>query len=159
MTPLADWLRPITEPIARAVSPRSAPPGGDAQRAKLARKGERIAERYLRDDGYRLIGRNVHAAVGEIDLVMLDPDGRAIVFVEVKARAIAGDAPGPPPEASVTAHKKAKLVACVRALATREQWLDRRLRIDVIAVEIPHTGRPVLRHHPGAVRFSAGRHA
>jgi putative endonuclease len=48
------------------------------------RDGERRAEEFLRDRGYRVIGRNVRLPGGEIDLVCVD--GTTLVFVEVKAR-------------------------------------------------------------------------
>ena len=48
------------------------------------RRGERLALRYLRRRGYRLLQRNYRHGRHEIDLVM--QDGDCLVFVEVKAR-------------------------------------------------------------------------
>lgn len=48
---------------------------------------EDAAEAYLREQGYRIVERNVAGKLGEIDLVALD--GETLVFVEVKARASA----------------------------------------------------------------------
>lgn len=48
------------------------------------RYGESIAEQYLMNKGYRLLGRNVHMGRQELDLVMFD--GETVVFVEVKTR-------------------------------------------------------------------------
>jgi putative endonuclease len=48
------------------------------------RIGEDAAARFLTRQGLRVIARNVRARRGEIDIVALD--GRALVFVEVKAR-------------------------------------------------------------------------
>jgi putative endonuclease len=45
-------------------------------------QGEQVALDYLRQQGWKLIDRNVRALGGEIDLVMLDEG--TIVFVEVK---------------------------------------------------------------------------
>ena len=46
---------------------------------------ERAAMAWLERRGYRVVGRNVVTAAGEIDLVALD--GEMLCFVEVKARA------------------------------------------------------------------------
>ena len=53
-------------------------------RIALGRRGERIAERYLRRKGYRILERNFRGAGAEIDLVAMD--GETLVFVEVKTR-------------------------------------------------------------------------
>lgn len=112
--------------------------------------GEREAGRHLRRKGFRVLGRNVRVGVGEADLVCLDPDGRTIVIVEVKTR-IAGD--GPPPEASVTAHKQRKLRQVARAVLRRGGWEGRPCRIDVVGVDLGPDGRRVaeVRHRAGAV--------
>src|SRR5688500_16266262 len=48
----------------------------------LGREGERIAERFLKKKGYKLVERNYRCAAGELDLIVLDR--HVIVFVEVK---------------------------------------------------------------------------
>jgi len=53
------------------------------QRGALA---ERTAERILRRAGAVVLARNWRGAGGELDRVVLDADGRTIVFVEVKSR-------------------------------------------------------------------------
>ena len=50
----------------------------------LGRKGEGEAVRYLQDNGYRVLHRNLRARFGEIDVVARD--GPALCFVEIKAR-------------------------------------------------------------------------
>jgi putative endonuclease len=46
--------------------------------------GEHIAERALRELGWRIVARNARTRYGEIDLIC--HDGRGYVFVEVKTR-------------------------------------------------------------------------
>jgi putative endonuclease len=46
---------------------------------------EEAAAAWLERQGYRITGRNVHTAAGEIDL--LAEDGDTLCFLEVKARA------------------------------------------------------------------------
>jgi putative endonuclease len=92
--------------------------------------------------------------MGEADVLAIAPDGRTVVLVEVKSRRVEA-APGafaaPPPEASITAAKRAKLTAILRHLSRANGWSRRGLRIDAIAVEWPRVGEPTLRHHVGVV--------
>lgn len=52
--------------------------------SEKGRLGEDRAARFLTEQGYRVLQRNVRLPGGEIDLVCLD--GAALVFVEVKSR-------------------------------------------------------------------------
>lgn len=124
--------------------------GGDA---RLGAKGERIAARMLRRTGYKVIARNVRGKAGEIDIVCLAPDRRTVVFVEVKTRRLAEGAVDPlPPEVNVTYDKQQKLIRLAREFARRKGYEDRPLRIDVVAVQVPRRGKPVVRHLEDAVR-------
>jgi putative endonuclease len=130
--------------------PRSAAPGRDP----LGPAGEKLAARHLKRSGYRVIGCNLRVPMGEADVLAIAPDERTIVLVEVKTRRTP-DSPGaftsPPPEASITAHKREKLVTILRHLARANGWAGRSLRIDAIAIEWPSRGEPVLRHHERAI--------
>ena len=53
-------------------------------RARIGRRAERCAERFLKAKGLRVLARNYARRTGEIDLVMLD--GETLVFVEVRYR-------------------------------------------------------------------------
>ena len=115
--------------------------------------GERVAARRLRRCGYRVIARNVRTGQGEIDLVCLAPDRATVVFVEVKTRRVRdGGGVAQRPETSVGARKQEKLRRLAREVARKRGWTDRPLRIDVVAVEWPARGRPVVRHTERAVR-------
>jgi putative endonuclease len=143
----------VTGLLARLGVPRGIDPSDDRA---LGRAGERAAARFLRRAGFRVIGRNVRMAVGEADLVCIDPDRRTIVVVEVKTRlrgsnrSVLGEVV--PPEASVHSAKRRKLQSVARAIIAANSWRDRPCRIDVVAVEWPADGgKPVVRHTPGAV--------
>ena len=114
------------------------------------RRGEKVAARWLRKNRFRVIGRNVSAGVGEADIVCIAPDKRTLVIVEVKTRRIS-DRDQPPPEASVGAQKQHKLRLVAKAIAKRPGFDDRPVRIDVVGVDLPVRGKPVVRHHPSAV--------
>ncbi len=51
----------------------------------LGERGEKLAERFLRERGYKILVRRYKGRHGEIDLVCRDDD--ILVFVEVKTRA------------------------------------------------------------------------
>lgn len=122
---------------------------GDHRRR--GRSGERLAAKHLKNKGYHVLDRNVRSRLGELDLIALDPDGRTIVSVEVKA----GRAnPDYPPELHVTPAKQKKILALTAAFARRRKLTDRPFRFDVIAVEFPDRGDPIIRHHVGAFQSS-----
>lgn len=127
--------------------------GKASRRDPLGPRGERIAMRHLRAKGYRRLGANVRTAGGEVDLIALAPDKRTIVFVEVKAKRVASEGArmSPPPEASVHARKRGKLLLVAKQVARARGWTDRPLRIDVVAVEAPDRGAPTVRHYENAV--------
>ncbi len=51
---------------------------------KLGEKGEELAAKFLKKNGYKIIEQNYKTPLGEIDIIA--KDGDAIVFIEVKAR-------------------------------------------------------------------------
>lgn len=96
----------------------------------LGQQAERLACRYLEKRGLRLITRNFHCRVGELDLVMRDGD--TLVFVEVRYRRSArfGGA-----AESVNPHKQTKLTACALYYLQRHpQYSDIAARFDVVAI-------------------------
>ena len=71
---------------------------------------ERIAERFLIENGLVLVARNYRCRYGEIDLIMQHAD--ALVFVEVKLRKTpSGRVNFGGALASITPSKQAKLIA------------------------------------------------
>jgi len=96
-------------------------------RAHLGRRGEQAAAHFYEGRGAEVIARNIHYPVGELDLIVREPNG-TVVFVEVKTRT--GRAYGN--AESVTRSKLAKM----RRAAAR-WWLDQpycMVRFDVIAL-------------------------
>ena len=121
--------------------------------AILGRAGEKLAARHLKQRGCRVVARNLRTKLGELDLVALAPDRRTLVLVEVKTRALRADASAaPPPEAAITARKRKKLALLARQIIASRRWHDRPVRIDVIAIDWPHDGKPILRHYENAIR-------
>lgn len=107
--------------------------------------GEDAAARFLEKQGYVILERRWRSVSGEVDLVA--DDGDEVVFVEVKTRRGAGFGA---PEESVTARKRATLCRLAyEYMAYRD--LDRRFRIDVVAVMVGEGREPEVRHIRNAV--------
>ena len=110
--------------------------------------GERIAERWLRKRGWRVVNRRFRNGRRDIDLVV-EQDG-TVAFVEVKARK--GDDFGGP-VAAVNWRKQKELAKSANV------WIDRHgqplesYRFDVFGVLV-HGERVRVRHVPDAFRIS-----
>lgn len=92
---------------------------------------EDLALRYLEARGLTLVGRNLRARGGELDLVMRD--GETLAIVEVRKRSHRGFGSG---AESVDARKQARIVSAARALLAQRPELARLpARFDVIALD------------------------
>ena len=118
------------------------------QKQILGREGERIAEAYLRKKGYRVVERNYHCPVGELDLVVLDR--RVIVFVEVKTRT--DERFGAPLE-SVDRRKQRKMIKAALFFLSRHRLHHREARFDVVGISFMER-EPVVEHVENAFEIS-----
>lgn len=92
-------------------------------------EAEDLALRFLEARGLKLRARNYACRMGEIDLVL--EEGRTLVFVEVRQRrsgAFGGAAE------SITARKRARLIATARHYLARERELPH-CRFDAVLVD------------------------
>ena len=109
------------------------------ERHVLGRRGERLAEKYLRKRGCKILRRNFRAkGGGEVDLVLRDIAENTLVFAEVKTRT--GDEEGRPADAVDRA--KEELIA--RGARAWLRLLDRpevNFRFDIVEVIIG-AGKP-----------------
>ena len=112
----------------------------------LGHRGERVAERYLRRNGYRILHRNLRIVDDEVDLVALDPDGTTTVIVEVKTRTT----DEPAPEAAINSKQQFRLARLGSRLVKRPPFQDRPVRFDVIAIVWPDQGKPQIKHFVAA---------
>ena len=118
---------------------------------RLGRWGEELAAGYLRQRGYLLLESNARTPNGEIDLVACQEDAgiSCTVFVEVKTRRSGAFGL---PEESVTARKRAHLLASARAYLQAHPELDGVWRIDVIAIRQTHLdATPEILHFENAI--------
>jgi putative endonuclease len=90
--------------------------------------GENIAADYLLSMGWEIMGRNVRAGRGELDIIARD--GEELVVVEVRTRKIGKMMP---PETSVGPRKLGRLVKTARIFLDKKGYTGN-WRIDVLAV-------------------------
>ncbi len=117
-------------------------------------KGERLAKRHLKQQGYRVLAVNDTTRLGEIDLIALSPDRQYLVIIEVKT-ADRASGQGLLPEWRVNRDKQRKLVALAAGYARRRRLAHLPIRFDVIGVTLAGAGdesanTPEIRHHVGA---------
>jgi putative endonuclease len=119
-------------------------------RQRLGRAAEALVAEDLERRGMRIVARNVRVSEtrGEIDLIAVD--GRALVFVEVKALSAASRGGPERPVLAVGPRKQRKL----RSLAIA--WLrdhdgavpqHSTLRFDVVGLRLDASGRPTEWEH------------
>ena len=92
---------------------------------------EDFAVKLLIDNGYQVIDRNFRSKFGEIDIITLKED--TLIFVEVKAR---WSLRFGKPEEAVTPSKLWKIGKTGQYYSLLHSNLPKKLRIDVVALEI-----------------------
>jgi len=116
-----------------------------ADNLRTGRQGEKLARRFLKRQGYRILCKNYTCPIGEIDLIALAE--RTIAFVEVKTRRGPDHAD---PEDTVTPAKQRKLHKVARYWLSQRQADAYAWRFDVVSVTLQEDGKPVIRHTPDA---------
>lgn len=105
------------------------------RRQATGRRGEQLAAEFLARRGYTVVARNYRCPWGELDLVAFHDDTWA--FVEVRTRR--GSSYGPP-EASLTARKRAHLVRAAQHYLQAQALADVAWQIDLVAVSVDAAG-------------------
>jgi putative endonuclease len=118
---------------------RSAPP-----RDVLGERGENVAAKYLRNQGYKILERNYRCQVGEVDIIARDK--KTLVFVEVKTRAY----DDPTPEEQVNEFKQNQCTKAAKFYLGRFGVPQPPARFDVVAVVWPTGQPPIIRHEKDA---------
>lgn len=112
------------------------------------RQGEEIAEAYLREKGYRVLGRNISnphgKRLGEIDIVA--EKKRMVVFVEVKTRILNPNQEDSLPEHQVTRSKLIKLERIASYYLRSNSLETREYRFDVVSVILKRGEGPAINH-------------
>lgn len=96
----------------------------------LGQKGEDVAQQYLIDKGYVLLHRDWRLGHRDLDLIMLTPDRKTLVIIEVKTRSSDGVFS---PFDGMTKAKLANIrIASNAFIKQRQITLD--VRFDIVAV-------------------------
>lgn len=95
----------------------------------LGSDGEKIASKYLLEQGLLIINRNVRSKFGEIDIIAWRTG--TIHFVEVKTRI--GDEHGKPYEA-ITYHKLTHMRRSAEHYVLKNRLTRHKLSLDVISI-------------------------
>ena len=110
----------------------------DARRQRLwdrdraaGRRGEDLAHRYLRREGFVIVARNYRLASGEAEADLIARDGEDLVIVEVKTRETAEFGP---PERAVNPEKRRHLIRVGREYARKTGTPWERVRFDVVTI-------------------------
>lgn len=118
----------------------------DLSTRALGDYGERLACRYLLAQGLTILDRNWRCVRGEIDVVAVD--GPELVVCEVKTRT--SEAFGAPFEAVTrTKLRRLRSLAGLWRDAHPGEGVGLALRIDVVSILRPPTGRAALQHLRG----------
>ena len=112
------------------------------------RRGEDLAHRYLRKQGYIVVARNYRLSAGDAEADIIAWDGDQLVIVEVKTRE--SDAYGPP-ERAIGEDKQRALRRVAREYA-RKSKPGTQVRCDVVSVIL--SSPPRIDLFPDAVSVS-----
>lgn len=117
-----------------------------SEHLKFGAQGERIAARYLRRRGYRVLKRRYQTDAGEVDLIV--SDGTTVVFVEVKTRA---DSALQDPLEFARPQQFDRITRAAQVFMRRYDLEEHRpCRFDVVSIVWPARGKPTIEHFEDA---------
>jgi putative endonuclease len=105
---------------------------------ELGKKGEELALRFLKKNGYRIIGRNYVCKMGEMDIIAREKD--ILVFIEVKTRTSTTFGP---PQLAVNPKKQSQMSKVALHFLKEKQLEDVKARFDVVAILLGSKGEEI----------------
>ncbi len=111
-----------------------------SEKQKKGIRGEVLAARYLREQGYQMVNGNYRTHLGEVDIIALD--GEILVFFEVKTRT--PDSFGEPLD-SVDHHKQRRILAAAKQFTASRHYTGA-VRFDVLEVLLHRDESGDVRH-------------
>ena len=119
----------------------------------LGSRGEKLARRFLRRRGLKILAQNYRCGAGEIDIIALDRStdtrgaGETITFVEVKTRSSDYYTY---PESAVNAAKRRRLEKIADYYLANHDAEGLNIRFDVVSIVIGPDRRPKIKYIPDA---------
>jgi putative endonuclease len=104
----------------------------------LGRRGEDLAHRYLRRQGFTIVARNYRLASGDAEADLIAREDGELVIVEVKTRQSVAYGP---PERAIGPEKQRHLVRVAREYARKSGTPLDRIRFDVVTVVLAEDRR------------------
>jgi putative endonuclease len=101
------------------------------QSLAAGRRGEDLAHRFLRSQGYTIVARNYRLASGDAEADLIAWERDTLVVVEVKSRASVDFGP---PERAFDAEKQQHLLRAARQYARRRNVPMESVRFDLVTV-------------------------
>ena len=99
------------------------------QKKELCQKGEEIALRFLKKNGYRILQKNYVCKMGEVDIVAREKD--TFAFIEVKTRRSTSYGP---PQMAVNQKKQEQLSKAALHFLKENGLEEAKARFDVVAI-------------------------
>src|SRR5579871_5753968 len=97
----------------------------------LGRRGEDLAHRFLRRQGFTVVARNYRLAAGDAEADLIAFEGEKLVFIEVKSRK-SGDFG--PPERAIDDKKQLHMLRVAREYTRKTSTPWDRVRFDIVTV-------------------------
>ena len=108
------------------------------EKKELGKKGEQLALRYLKKNGYRLIQTNYICKMGEMDIIAQEKD--TLAFIEVKTRTSMTFGP---PQLAVNPSKQVQLSKVALNFLKEKKLEDVKARFDVVAILLGPKGEEI----------------
>ena len=105
---------------------------------ELGKRGEEVAIRFLKNNGYQILQKNYVCKLGEIDIVAREKDTLAFVEVKTRTSLLFG-----PPELSVTSFKQRQLSKAALYFLKEKKLGEVKARFDVVAVLLGPGGEEI----------------
>jgi len=108
------------------------------ERKELGKKGEDLALRFLKKNGYRIIERNYVCKMGEMDIIAREKD--TLAFIEVKTRTSTAFGP---PQLAVNASKQRQMSKVALNFLKEKKLEEVKARFDVVAILLGPKGEEI----------------
>lgn len=112
----------------------------------VGRLGEKLAARFLKKQGYKILECNHRESHNEIDIIATDET--YLVFAEVKTRTCDTDLYLPysiSPASAVTRQKQQRIIEAAERYLLKNPMVDKQPRLDVIEIYVSNKNKKLLK--------------